>query len=223
MTTFVARSRRPVLFCLVVVALLLAGALRPDAGANAGPEQQPIEITMALEEDGASAFIELSRTNLIMAERCSMIRFIPWRRVSKAGVEGKVRMGLGYGIGNAAPAEPGTGQREEGAVRLFDSASNWSERIHFQLDAKQLEDLIRVLDTLEKAQFSAPPAHVKWRVIDLTWGDLALRKADDGYFILIPGDPGGYEPLPVQRFRAVLERARAELKKLMDAPPSATW
>jgi hypothetical protein len=206
---------------------LLAFAVALCCGSGAVPEaaaeEKAPEFTLELEEDGTTFFVDLARTKYFEAfEIYSMVRFIPWRRVSKPGVEGRVRMSLGYGTGLAKGMRQQLGT-DNALGFLFEAAEQWEERQYFQLDPKQIEEMLQLLDRLEKIEFAPPPAHVKWRVVELKWGDVQLRKADDGYWLFIPGEPGGWEPLPLPKFRALLKRAQADLKTLMEAAPSAKW
>ncbi len=216
-----ASLRLPSLLLSVLVLLLGCGG---DLAAPASAGEQTAQGDgIFLEEQSPTFFVELSRTTLFgMTEVYALVRFVPWRQITKEGKSGSVRMSLGYGSGLDRKFRREMGDNPF-AQFMSAMADQWEERLYFQLTGPQIQDVLAFLDRVEKIELLATAKNITRRFVEAKWGDLRISRNDNGYFLFVAGDPGGWEPLPLDRLRAALKKAAADLAALMEAPASARW
>lgn len=199
-------------------------AALPEAGA--GAESEPTG-SLFLEENAKEFYVELSRSSFFGVETYASLRFIPWRQVSRKGSEVNVRMGLGYGTGVPSEARASPEEAKKNAkpgdlsVVFFEAMTGFDERTHFQLSRDDLRSLRSFIESLEQVELRPPPEHVAARFVQGKWGDLQVRKDDNGMYISVP--ESGWEPLAADRFKAALTRAISELDALEGGKPSVRW
>ncbi|MCE7973411.1 MAG: hypothetical protein DYG92_03655 [Leptolyngbya sp. PLA1] len=199
-------------------------AALPEAGVKAKSEPSG---SLFLEENAKEFYVELSRSGFFGVETYASLRFVPWRQVSKKGSEVNVRMGLGYGIGVPSAARASLEEAKKSAppgdlsAVFFEAMTSFEERTHFQLSRDDLRSLRAFIESLEEVELRPPPEHVAARFIQGKWGDLQVRKDDNGMYISVPDS--GWEPLAADRFKAALTRAISELDALESGKPSVRW
>ncbi|MGQ0613104.1 MAG: hypothetical protein ACT4PV_05130 [Planctomycetaceae bacterium] len=152
----------------------------------------------------------------------ALVQFVPWRQITKEGKTGSVRRSLEYGSGLDRNFRREMGD-DPFAQFMSAMADAWEERLYFQLTGPKIQDLLLLLDRVERIELLPTPAGITTRFVEAEWGDLRIHRNDNGFSIFIAGDPGGWEPLPVDRLRAALKKAAADLEALMAAPASARW
>ncbi|MGE3164600.1 MAG: hypothetical protein AB7O52_06825 [Planctomycetota bacterium] len=181
--------------------------------------------SLYLEETAAAFFVELSRSELFTFESYCGLRFVPWRHVSRAGGDAKIRMALGYGTGFSREVHESIvkagGEVPDASLVFFGMMNRFEENTYFQLSAHQARDLIAFIEDFEKIELKTWPDHVVTRFVEGHWGDLRVRKTDTGMFVSVPSS--GWEPLPTNRFKGALRKALADLERLEAGDPSAAW
>ncbi len=201
------------------------GMAQPTTPAAATSQPARPMGVVYLEEDTAEFFVELSRSSLFgFTEVYTSIRLVAWRHVGSDRNEAKIRMGLGYGtaLSAAAKQEMSAQATDPSGLNFFRAMmEEFNERTFFQLTAEDARSLIAFLDQVAAVTLRPAPGHVASRFVDARWGDFQVRKTDEGVFVWLSGDPGGWEPLPIDRLKAGLSRAIEDLARLTAEPPSA--
>src|SRR5690606_20694872 len=181
--------------------------------------------TLYGEETSAALFVELGRTELFgFVETYSTVRLVPWRTFTPDGRQtASIRLGLGYGsgLGSAVRQEAARTPADQLGLEFMGALmEQWEERLPSQRSADEARRFVALVERLAQLPFDAAPERVAYRYAQFDSGDLRLRRDDTGVYVFIPGEPGGWEPIPIERFKAGIEQAIARLDELVAAAPS---
>jgi hypothetical protein len=192
---------------VVVIALLAWGLTAPSGRARAEPPAAEAPVAaprLELEEDTEWFTVPLSKG--VSSDELSAfggppgLELVAWRRTSTQGQEARVRMKVGW-------------------IRAAERGRFLDARLDEELTAADLAALIDTLTRLGAVEFGPAPAHVKERFAVAEWGHLRLSRNESGYTLRLPGV--SWERIDLDAFLGGLRRAAADLKTLVETPPSA--
>lgn len=198
-----------------VLLLLLCPCCGGDARAAtvADDSPEPGTRTLTMEENGGSVIKHLGDYTLAMGSIRLGVRSIVWRSVSPGEVFApKVRLGFGYWGGEGFGAFMG---------------EDFQENTYFQLDMVDCENLVELVNEMERARFLQPGEHIQYRDLDGVYEGVRLRKFPDGQLKLFfweESDIGEiWLDIAPADFRSFLEDSLAVAHKLQQGEPSIEW